>query len=72
MSAPDHARPLGNSGWIYNGHEMNEKEAIESLPDIYCEGCGWHGNFVELLGVDPDEDETLWCPQCGSSGWVFN
>lgn len=32
--------------------------------------CGWHGIVDDLLGSD-DED-TLWCPQCGTSGWIYS
>lgn len=36
---------------------------------VECEGCGWEGTVDELLCVD--DEETLWCPQCGTSGWVY-
>ncbi len=59
MSAPDYAEPIG------------EPEDGPPLPDFECECCGCEGNGSELLGVDPEEDSTLWCPQCGSSAWVW-
>jgi hypothetical protein len=59
MSAPANAEPIGPPA-----------EGEDPLPDFTCEGCGYHGNGSELLGVDPDEDSTLWCPVCGCSGWV--
>jgi len=31
--------------------------------------CGWKGVVDDLLGVD--DEETLWCPQCRTTGWVY-
>ena len=58
MSAPDDAKPIG-------------KADDGDLPDFECGGCGYTGNGSELLGIDPDEDSTLWCPVCGTSGWTW-
>lgn len=59
MSAPDYAEPIG------------KPDDGSALPDFHCECCGYEGNGSELLGVDPEEDSTLWCPQCTSSAWVW-
>jgi len=68
MSAPDHATPIGQG----EAQLVDAKTGKPSpWPGAYCEGCGWRGSVAELLGVDPDEDTTLWCPQCGTSGWVY-
>lgn len=60
MSAPDHAIPLSeeNPNW--------KKE--KGFPDFKCP-CGYEGRGHELLCVD--ESETLWCPVCRTSGWVW-
>ena len=60
MSAPKHAVPLReeNPDW------SNVKATIT------CQGCGWHGEVADLLCVD--KSETLWCPQCRTSGWVYD
>jgi hypothetical protein len=58
MAAPDYAEPIG---------EPKDGD----LPDFKCEGCDYAGNGSELLGVDPDETSTLWCPVCGTSGWTW-
>ena len=58
MSAPEHAEPIG------------ESDTSIPLPDFECAGCGYVGNGSELLGVD-DDDLNLWCPICGTMGWVW-
>ncbi|NQT04168.1 MAG: hypothetical protein HQ580_19235 [Planctomycetes bacterium] len=36
-------------------------------------GCGWKGRIHELLVDAVDmENNTMWCPQCTSAGWVYN
>jgi len=65
MSAPKHAKSLGPDGWMERGKPI----PVHRLPRVRCESCGWHGRVYELLAVD--EEETLWCPQCGTSGWVY-
>ena len=64
MAAPDYAEPIGTKG-------QNVSSDGQPLPMVHCPACGWRGETVELLGVDPDEDPTLWCPQCGTSGWEY-
>ena len=60
MSAPEDAKPIGCEGCQDN-----------DLPDFECQGCGYSGSGSELLGTDPDEDPTLWCPVCETSGWAW-
>ena len=64
MGAPDGAVPIGN-GFVDEGGVPVDL----SVYGVGCVGCGWVGSFDELVGVD-DED-TLWCPRCGCSGWVY-
>lgn len=59
MAAPDYAEPIGEP--------INESEP----PPVHCEACGWDGKLADLLGIDPDENTTLWCPKCRSAYWVF-
>lgn len=43
----------------------------KSAPEpVTCWGCNWKGPAYELL-VEPD-NQTMYCPQCGTSGWVFD
>ena len=70
MSAPDNAKPLGTDGWEVAGEKLTPEEALRNLPTVTCEGCGWKGHVTELVAV-PDE-ETLWCPQCGGSCWIYD
>ena len=58
MSAPENARPIGKP--------PNDSE---DLPTFECMGCGYKGGGEELLGVD--DQETMWCPICKTSGWVW-
>ncbi len=37
--------------------------------EVHCP-CGWHGTVDDLLGVD--YNNTLWCPQCQGTGWVYS
>jgi hypothetical protein len=62
MSAPDHAKPLGKDGWDC---------PIHKLPRFKCQVCGYIGKITKLLGVDPDENSTLWCPHCKTSAWEY-
>ena len=32
--------------------------------------CGYKGEAGELL-VEED-DTTMWCPQCGTAGWIWD
>lgn len=65
-------KPIGLSGWQdENENIMSPEKAKKDLPKVTCD-CGWRGGVWELLGIDPDEDETLWCPQCGGIGWTYD
>jgi len=69
MSAPKHAEPLGTEGWQNkDGTPCDMKD----LPNVVCEGCGWKGHVSQLLAVDPDENSTMWCPQCRTAAWVYD
>lgn len=57
MGAPDGAVPVGNDFVDESGVPVDL-----SRLGVECVGCGWTGSF--------DED-TLWCPRCGCSGWVY-
>lgn len=73
MGAPKNAEPLGFKGWIFEGKQISEDEARERSPGVNCP-CGWHGLMGELL-VDPDDknpDSTMWCPECNTSGWIYD
>lgn len=61
MSAPEHAKPIGK--------EQTEENVVSEK--VKCLGCGWKGKLYDLLGVDPKENTTLWCPQCKCSSWEF-
>lgn len=62
MSAPDHAEAIG---------EFEIKPGDDPVPGFRCEACGYRGEHSELLGVDPEENTTLWCPVCRSSAWIW-
>ena len=60
MSAGKNAIPL---------EEENIEWRSAGLPSFTCE-CGYSGAGHELLC---EEDETtLYCPQCGCAGWVWD
>lgn len=42
----------------------------DSLPFFTCSGCGYQGKGHELL-CEEDSD-TLYCPQCGTAGWIWD
>jgi len=65
MGAPEHAEQIGAPEF---SHQF---DGGRKCPRIHCQGCDWVGYYDELLGVDPDEDTLLWCPQCESIGWEF-
>ena len=76
MGAPQNAKPLGCKGWIdkVTGEEMPEDKVRKVMPGVHCDGCGWRGSVVDLL-EDPDDSDprsTMWCPQCGSTGWIYD
>ena len=60
MSAPEQAKPLGLKGW---------ENKSQGQTKVKCQGCTLHGKLGDLLSVD--DDETLWCPQCRSSAWIW-
>lgn len=37
-----------------------------------CTGCGYKGAAGELLTEPEGSNQTLWCPQCRTSGWVWD
>jgi hypothetical protein len=60
MSAGPDAIPMWqeNAKW-----KQNAKEPVQ------CYGCEWKGQAYDLL-CEADS-QTLWCPQCRSTNWVF-
>lgn len=71
MSAPNHAKALGLANWRdEKGKDMTSQKARKKLPKVKCQGCGWSGGIWELLAVD--EEETMWCPLCKTSGWIYD
>lgn len=67
MAAPDHAYPIGKPA--RDGGKPEEIAAVESLPEFQCLGCNHVGKGEHLLGVN--DEETMWCPRCRTSGWVW-
>jgi uncharacterized paraquat-inducible protein A len=37
---------------------------------VYCPGCHYEGTLEELDPGD-DDDTQIFCPRCGSPGWVW-
>lgn len=68
MSACAHAEPLGEEGW---NAPIEEIRTIR----ITC-SCGWRGCVTELMTCGlPAEEECgtdLWCPVCGTIGWIYD
>jgi hypothetical protein len=61
MSAGPKAKPLAEEN----------KEWLKCDWSFICEyGCGYSGLAHELL-AEEDED-TLYCPQCGTAGWIWD
>ena len=50
--------------------ENSEWKKSLSATTFTCQGCNYHGFGYELLCED-DED-TLWCPRCGTAGWAWD
>lgn len=63
MSAPDHAHPIAPKGNDANGKDLTYIRCV-------CE-CGWKGHVGQLLGVDDEDIDTMWCPRCGMIGWEY-
>lgn len=68
MSAGKDAKPIGLNGWLIKGRDISADEVKSSLPGVSCD-CGWNGGLWELL--EEDGSETIWCPQCRTSGWEY-
>jgi hypothetical protein len=68
MSACQHAKPLGKDGW----QDSNGNPSEAPVVDVQC-SCGFEGDVTELLECKEEKecDETLWCPQCKTSGWEY-
>jgi hypothetical protein len=71
MSAPKHAKPIGLDGFsdVKTG-KPKSKSQMKKLR-FKCQSCGYIGHVGKLLGVDPDENTTLWCPRCRTSAWEW-
>lgn len=63
MSAPKDAKRL-------DAHASAEKKKDYKLERVKC-SCSWSGHLGELLCEEQGDDETLWCPQCRTSGWDY-
>ena len=64
--------PIGYDGWknkdgTFKTEAQAKKRAAKHWR-VKCD-CGWRGDIGELLGCD--ETETMKCPQCTSSGWIY-
>lgn len=74
MGAPSNAVsiiPVGEE-CTYDGKLLSYDDALKELPGVICD-CGWRGSIAELL-EDPDDPlpaSTMWCPQCNTTGWVY-
>lgn len=42
----------------------------DKLPGFICNGCGTRGKGHDLLCEE--DDTTLWCPNCGTSDWIWD
>jgi hypothetical protein len=52
--------------------EKEQAKIKESGIGVHCD-CGWNGDVTELIPDDPDSStSTLRCPQCTSSGWIYD
>jgi hypothetical protein len=63
MSAPNNADRIGKDNKDTKGRDCGH---------FTCQCCGFTGEICELLGVDQDDDPTLWCPQCRTSAIEFD
>lgn len=69
MGAPENAEPIVEDA---KQRRLNVDDDGNQLPTVTCDACNWKGGTAELLGIDPDEDQTMWCPRCGSIGWMYD
>jgi hypothetical protein len=70
MGAPESAYPVGKHGKRDEKGQALDAEGKPIPPQpMTCTGCGWNGDVLDLLGCD--EEETLWCPMCGTSAWTY-
>lgn len=68
MSAGPNAKPIGKENWT---DEKGNPVPPERLPSFTCEhGCGYQGTADELLGEE--NEDTLYCPVCGTAGWIWD
>jgi len=65
MSAPETAYPIGPVLYDSEGREVSRRKQA----NVVCT-CSWRGKFGDLLGTN--NEETLWCPQCKTTGWCFS
>lgn len=51
---------------------LDEMEKLGLFKDVKvkCNKCNWNGYSVQLACVDKETTRT--CPDCGSTGWVFD
>lgn len=61
MSAPENAIPLSEENPEWTGCD---------LPSFTCTCCEYEGEGHELLCVE--DNDTLWCPICGSVDWIWD
>lgn len=60
-------KPLGHGGFVQEGKPVSAKEMKKIT--LSCE-CGFHGSVGELLVID--DDAGMFCPNCGSPGWIYD
>ena len=68
-------QPLCKIGGTVNidGKDIKYEDAVKELPAVNC-NCGFRGSVLELL-EDKNNDSsssTMKCPQCTSSGWIYD
>lgn len=60
MTPDEHRKPLGTKGWNC---------PVSRLPKFKCRACGKTGRASELCAED--DNETLYCPRCGTADWMW-
>jgi len=68
MSAPKNAKPIGADGWQDADGNLMTVGRVKKEMRVTC-FCGFKGHIGQLLCSKDDDEETLWCPQCRTSGW---